>query len=143
MQKYFELMEQKTNILENVLEMTKRQTFTGKQGVVEEEVEAFINLYEQREKVFERAKRLDSNIKAMDISSSLNREDEEGLAVIVKKHEEMAKEILVLDQANIKMYENLKKALANDLRGVTQTRNLNEGYKDTFETSGHYFDKKN
>jgi hypothetical protein len=143
MQEYLELMEQKSNILEHVLEMTKRQVFTGEQGVAEDEVEAFIDLYGQREKIFERAMRLDSNIKAMKISSSPSGEDEIKLATYINKHEEMAKEILALDEANVKMYETLKNHLASDLKGVTQTKNLNEGYMEHFETSGYYFDRKN
>ncbi|MCL2235482.1 MAG: hypothetical protein FWB98_03450 [Defluviitaleaceae bacterium] len=142
MNNYLALVEEKSTILEKILNLTKEYKFTGEQGAAEQEAEAFSELYTRRENIFDRAKRLDEALKAADPLSS-SEEEKKTIEGLISKQNQMVKEILAFDEANMKMYEVFKAHLVGNLKGVVQTKHINEKYMDDYELSGHFFDKKN
>ncbi|MCL2855537.1 MAG: hypothetical protein FWE21_07955 [Defluviitaleaceae bacterium] len=143
MANYLDLIEQKTAAFERILDATKKHTFTGAKEAAEEEGANFARLYEEREHLFARVKKLEEALKACHPPSSPSGEEEIALATHLNKQQELAKEILAMDEANIKLYETFKTHITGDLKGITQTKQLNEAYMEDFEVSGYYFDKKN
>ena len=136
---YLTLVKEKSTVLERILQITKEYQFTGQKDLVEKEAEEFSELYTRREDIFERAKKLDDALKT---TVSLNTQTAE-LARLIEEQNGMVKEILTIDEANMKMYDTFKAHLVSDLKGVVQSKHINERYVDDFEASGHYFDKRN
>ncbi|MCL2168664.1 MAG: hypothetical protein FWB74_01400 [Defluviitaleaceae bacterium] len=149
--RYLELMEQKNAVVERVLELTRKQVFTGAADAAESEAEAFSELYERREIVLRSIPKIEASLKheseVMGLPPGGHLVSEKyraQLEEIISRQKGMATELIELDEANFKVYEKLKSQIMGDLKNVRQSKNLNERYlDDTYDTQGYYFDKKN
>ena len=146
--KYLELMEQKTAVLERILDITRKVVLTGEKDVAEKEGEEFSNLYERREPILKRIAKIDADLKieAMGLPPLDEPEYKDRLTAIIDKQKDVATQLLALDEANVKIYEKLKAHMQGNMKNVRQTIDVNEKYLDLepYESAqGYYFDKKN
>jgi hypothetical protein len=139
-------MEEKTAVLERILAITKEAVFTGKQTEAEKEADSFVTLYERRTNILKRIEKIDAALKteAMGLPPMDKPEYMAKLTTIKDAQKAIAAQLLALDEANVKTYEQIKAHIQNGLKTVRQTIDVNEKYLDMFEPDqGSYFDKKN
>jgi len=139
-----ELMEQKTDILQKILDITRPILLTGDPDNIDYEAQAFVNLYQRRENILVGVEKIDAQIAALNLPEQLGAEYVIQLAVINDKQKKIATELIELDKANMAIYEKLKEQVKGDLKNVRQTKDVNEAYMDAFDSpQGYLFDKKN
>ena len=143
-QEYLELMQQKTAILERVLELTRGEVFTGEVEVAEKEAEAFANLYERRDNILKRMVKIIARLEEIDLPKDAPKCFTERVDGILDEQRAMASELLAMDKANIALYEKLKAHLQGNMKNVRQTIELNERYMDESESpESVLFDRTN
>ncbi|MCL2576344.1 MAG: hypothetical protein FWE33_07895 [Defluviitaleaceae bacterium] len=137
-------MEEKTTIIQKVLDVTRPIVLTGDIEKVEHEAQAFANLYQRRENILASIEKIDAKMAALGEPKQPDAEYIIQLAVINDKQRKMASELIELDKNNMEMYEKIKEHIKGDLKNVRLTMDVNEAYMGDFDTvGGHYFDQKN
>ncbi|MBO5100273.1 MAG: hypothetical protein J6B63_03085 [Treponema sp.] len=138
---FLQLLNQKKNCLEKILEMTKERKFS----VVEEDVERFYNFFQKREKLFEKCSNIQNKI------SFYNIDDEDKNSFFyteVQKTKEETREVIAqiidIDQKNRLIMNKLLQLVKNNLKNLKVSKQVRQGYGEFFpaETYGT-FDSKN
>jgi len=146
-QKCLDLMGQKLDFLNRIVELTRGVTFTGEEANVEAEIEAFVSLYEKRTAIINRIEKIDDAIGLLDPLDEDDMQDADFQARVVQYREAgraIATEMLEMDRANARIYEKLSEHIKDDMKAVRQTREINTKYLDDFESAGGSFlDKRN
>ena len=122
----------KKELLTKVYEMTKAVKFTGG----EDDADAYTNLMERRELLFNEIKILDDEISGIDQST-----DAYGIMDDIKK---TAEGIVALDRENEAAASKIIDGLKKSLKGINEGKHASIKYTDFIPTSdGMYFDQKN
>jgi hypothetical protein len=139
---HIKLLNDKTQSLEHILKISQDVLLTGTANAAEKEAEAFVSLYHRRENILKHIMDIDNALKNLPPLT----EGAIEAAKAINRHREIAGQLLELDEANMKSYELIKSHLAENIKGVRQTRDVNEKYLDEYDGFGetsYLFDKKN
>ena len=146
-QKCLELMAQKLDFLNRIVDLTRAETFTGNEATAETEVDAFISLYEKRTAILSRIEKIDDALGQLDALDDTDMQDTNFQNQVVRYREaarDIAVEMLAMDRENAKSYEKLNAHMKNSMKSVRQTKELNSKYLDDVGTTGgSYLDKRN
>jgi len=146
-QKCLDLMGQKIDFLNRMVELTRAATFTGEEPNAEREVDAFVALYEKRTAILARIEKIDDALGLLDPLDESDMADIDFQNSVVKLREagrDIAVEMLAMDKANTAAYEKLSAYLKDTMKTTRQTRDLSTKYLDEYDSpGGSYLDKKN
>jgi len=146
-QKCLELMAQKLDFLNRIVDLTRAETFTGNEATAEAEVDAFISLYEKRTAILSRIEKIDDALGQLDPLDDADMQDTDFQNQVVRYREaarDIAVEMLAMDRENAKSYEKLNTHMKNSMKNVRQTKELSNKYLDDVGTTGGgYLDKRN
>ena len=146
-EKYLELMGQKYDILVYMLDITKKEVFTGDADKAENEANAFVALYQKRTNVMSRLEKIEDAMSLLDPLDEEDAEDEDFQRQVndfKSKMKALAKEMLDLDKSNVGAYEKLSAHLKGSMKQVSQTRDLNSRYIDDYHLdNGRILDQRN
>jgi hypothetical protein len=141
---YLELLNNKLNLLAEMLKATEQETFTGEgsEEQIEDEAERFSALYEHRADIIESIKKIDEALVSIQIDKN-DKAFSKSFNEITEKIKEVAKTMVELDRKNLKASKRLTDFLRGNVKKIRQGRGISAAYSDYGSSSGNYYDSKN
>ncbi len=131
---YINLLKQKQQILNNILEYTKSKTFKKS----EDEVERIEYYLKRRQEMFDNLLKLENQIKNLNINNTSNKE----VNSIVKENNEIIKNILKLDEEKKEIIDSILNIVKKEIKSIKNISRTNNGYLGTYQNTldGSLFD---
>jgi len=146
---HLELLKQKLDALERMLNVSKKSNFTCKKEVSDQEADAFVDLMQKRDNILAKIEKIDYNIanvvamlQCMTFEQSTYELEKEQLDSLIKV---VAGKIIDIDKINNNAAAQIFEYLKENVKQVRQTKVLTSKYNpdDDYRGLGYYLDKKN